>query len=167
MVMLFSNRKSKLKNEIIEILTAHGADIISDNFVLTVGGCFTVINFFKVPEIKIKKGIAVIVDDTKKFEPLKLSKNVMGISYENNKNAIRIFEKNGNYTVTCGNNAKNTLTISSINNKSYILSLQRELIDINGNKIYSQDYKCYFENKYSNEAILITTAILSLLGLKP
>ncbi len=165
MVLLFSSRKSKLKQEICEILTARGADYFCDNCCFATGGCFCIYNFFKAPEIKLKRGIALIIDNAEKFKNLSLPLGTLGVCFENDKSALRILQKSGCYTVTCGNNSKNTLTLSSIMEKDYIISLQRELTDINGSKLCAQDFKISVEKSYSNEAVLLATAVLCLLGL--
>ena len=167
MVIIFSNRKNKLLNEITEILTVCGADFISDKTVNSADGHFTVFVTFKAIEIKIKKGIALILDDTEKYNEQILPFGVLGICESTNIKAIEIFERNKTQVITCGNNHKNTFTLSSINENDWVITLQRVIEDINGKTLYPADYKINIEKKYSCDAVLISLAILLLNGIEP
>ena len=166
MVILFSNRKSKLEKEITEILTAWGADFISDKSVTVTGGYFTVAICYKKTDLNIKKGIVLILDDTEKFIDLILPQTLCGICEDTNINAIKVFSKNKIPVVTCGINQKNTLTFSSIDKKEFAITLQREITDINGNGIMPADFILSFEKSYSPQAVLLSCAVLCLLGIE-
>lgn len=167
MVILFSNRNNKTEKELIEILTACGADFISDKRISATGGFFTVVSAYKRCDIKIKKGIAVILDDTEKFKKQSLPKNFIGICEDINFSALEIFENNNTNVITHGNNHKNTLTISSFNEKSLVITLQRTIINIYGEKIYPTDYKIILKKNYSKEAVMCAVAILLLNRIEP
>ena len=141
MVILFSNRKNKLEKEIIEILSAFGGDFISDKVVTSKGGFFTVTACYKKTELNITKGVALILDDTEKYENQVFPKEMIGICEDRNQMALKIFKKNGLPVITCGSNPKNTLTLSSIDFNNYIITLQREVSGINGKTICPADYK--------------------------
>lgn len=164
MVLLFSNRKNKLEKEIIEILTACGADFISDKAVTFAGGFFTITICYKKIELNANKGIAMILDDTKRFEKQNLPKSIIGICEDNNTNALKLFKRNGLPVITCGNNPKNTLTLSSIDGNNFVITLQREITDINGNKVYPADYKFNLNKPYSAQAVMLSCGILCLIG---
>ncbi len=167
MVLLFSNRNSKLEKEIIEILTAYGANLISDKEVYSVGGFFNVTPRYKHTKINIKKGIVVILDDTEKYSNQIFPQEIIGICEDTNSNALKIFKNNGVPVVVCGNNPKNTLTISSIDNKDFLITLQREIIDVNGKILYPADFKMCFNKLYSPQAVMICCGILNIIGIKP
>lgn len=164
MVLLFSNRKSKLEKEIIDILTAFGADFITDKSVSATGGFFTVAVCYKKTEINIKKGIALMLDDTKRFEEQVFPDGIIGICEDSNFSAIDLFKSNSLPVLTCGISHKNTVTFSSISEKEFILTLQREILDINGNRILPCDVKLNFEKTYSLGAVLLSFSVLCLLG---
>ena len=130
MVLLFSNRKSKLEKEIRDILTAFGADFITDKSVSATGGFFTVAVCYKKTEINIKKGIALMLDDTKRFEGQIFPDGIIGICEDSNTSALSLFKSNHLPALTCGISHKNTVTFSSIGEKEFILTLQREIFDI-------------------------------------
>lgn len=167
MVVLFSNRKSKAEKEIVDILTACGADFISDKTVCAKGGYFTLTVFYKPTDLKIEKGIVLILDNTEKFLPQSLPDGTIGICEDCNSNALKIFEKNNIPVISCGNSSKNTITISSINDRNIIVTLQREITDKFGNIIYPGDYKIALSKDYSPFAVLSSAAILLLNGITP
>lgn len=167
MVIIFSNRKNKLLKEITEILTVCGADFITDKTVYSADGYFTVATFFKQIKINIKKGIALILDDTDKYNNQILPLGITGICESWNSKAIEIFERNKIAAITCGNNHKNTLTISSINGKNWIVTLQRAIEDLKGKIIYPTDFKIKVEKNYSSDAVLLSTAVLLNVGIEP
>lgn len=166
-VIIFSNRKNKLLDEIIEILTVCGADFLCDKSVNYADGYFTVAIFYKPINIKIKKGIVLILDDIQKFENQILPDNLIGICDNTNYKSIKIFEKNKISVVTCGNNNKNTITISSINQNNLVITLQRILETVNGKLLQPADYKITVKKQYSSTAILISTAILLINDIEP
>ncbi len=164
MVILFSNRKNKLEKEIIEILTACGADFISDKTVAIRGGSFTAAALYKPTTLNIKKGVALILDDSDRFLKQILPSGISGVCEDNNNAALRIFERNGVPVITCGANCKNTITVSSINGGRFIVTLQRQILDIKGNLILPQDFNLNFQKTYSPEAIMLSCAALCLEG---
>lgn len=166
MVLLFSNRKNKLEKEIIEILTACGAEFISDKFITASGGYFTVAVCYKKTLININKGVALMLDDTHRFLKQEFPIGITGICEDSNETALKLFKANGLPVITCGNNAKNTLTISSVENNNYLVTLQREIIDIKGNVICPADYKICLEKGYSPEAVMLSCGVLCLIGAK-
>lgn len=164
MVIIFSNRKSKLEKEIVEILIACGADVISDKSVVSAGGFFTLAICYKKTEITSKKAIAIFVDDSTKFINQVLPDEVIGICEDKNINALENFKRNKVAVVTCGNNPKNTITLSSIEDGNYILTLQRQITNLKGNILYPADYKITLEKQYSPEAVMLSGAVLCLIN---
>lgn len=164
MVILFSNRKSKLEKEILEILIACGADFVSDKSVVSAGGFFTATVCYKKTQIDAKKAIILIIDDSEKFKNQKLPLDVIGICEDVNFNALQVFKYNKVPVITCGNNHKNTITLSSIENNQYILTLQRQITDLKGNRILPTDYKITLDKKYSPEAVMLSGAVLCLVN---
>ena len=167
MVLLFSNRKSKLEKEIKDILTAFGADFISDKSVSANGGFFTVAICYKKTEINIKKGSALIIDDTNRFKDQEFPKEIIGICEDSNTSAIDIFRLNNVPVLTCGISNKNTVTFSSIGKKEFVITLQREIIGLNGKRIFPCDVKLEFSKEYSPEAVLLSVSVICLLGVEP
>jgi len=167
MVILFTNRNNKTEKEIIEILTACGADFFSERSVTSSGGFFTFCSLYKPAKLDIKKGTVLILDDTEKFNNLDLENGITGICEDSNITALNVFEKNSVPVITVGNNPKNTITLSSCRADSIIITLQRSIKTVYGNEIYPGDYKVNLTKSFSSNAILLAFAILVRKGILP
>lgn len=167
MVILFSGRKSKTEKEIIEILTKHGGNYISDKFVSENEGKFTIISVYKKTEIKLKKGIAIFIDETDRFKKQTFPIGIIGICEDNNLSALQLFKQSNNAVISCGISAKNTVTLSSFNSETLLASLQRSLIDNCGNPIDPCELKIKLTKNYSSFSIMASIAVLLLNGITP
>jgi len=167
MVLLFSKRKSKTEEEITEILTEYGADYISDRKVYSKNKKFTVISEYKKSDIKIDAGIAIILDEGNRFKEQLLNKGIIGICENSNKSALGIFERNKIPIISCGNNSKNTITFSSLNDNGILISLQRTLINLKGEEILPCELNIKLNHKYQPFSVMASTAVLLLNGIEP
>lgn len=166
-VILFAPRKSRIEKEIIEILTQHGANYISDKFVSENDGNFTIISVYKKTELKLKKGIAVFIDESERFENQSFPIGIIGICEDENQRALKIFKENNIAVISCGINAKNTVTLSSINSTSLLASLQRTLTDNCGNQIDPSEFKIKLNKNFSSFSVMASIAVLLLNGIIP
>lgn len=167
MVILFSGRKNKTENEIIEILTKSGASYISDRRILAGNEKIIIISEYKKTELKINKGIAVFIDDTDRFIGQKFPDGIIGICEDCNSKALEIFYENKIPVITCGMNAKNTIAISSISSNTLLASLQRRITDIGGNVIEPEEFKVKLSKKYLPYSVMASITILILCGIIP
>lgn len=167
MVILFSERKSSAQKDIIEILTSVGADYISDKEVNASNGLFTIVSEYKKTNLKLKNGIAVICDNTDRFNGQKLPKGIIGVCEDTNTNALELFKSNGTPVISCGMGNKNTITLSSLGNKALLISLQRIITDISGDDIEPIDIKISVKKSYSTFSIMASAAVLLLKGIIP
>ncbi len=167
MVILFSNRKCKIEKEIIKILTENGGSYISDKTVISGKGLFTVISEYKKSELEIDKLIAVMLDDTERFENQTFPEGTIGICEDKNIKALSVFEKNNIPVICCGMNSKNTITLSSVGSDTLFATLQRTLTDKNGKEIEPEEFKIKLNNNYNPLSVMVSTAVLLLCGIKP
>lgn len=167
MVLLFGTRQNKYEKEIIEILKKHGANHISDKVISEGQGDFTIISIYKKAEITLDKGIAVFLNETAKFSKQKLPIGIIGICEEKNSRALENFSLNNITVLTCGIGSKNTVTISSISNNTLLATIQRTIIDTNGNLLNPCEIKIHLTKEYLPYSIMVAVAILLLLGITP
>lgn len=167
MVILFSGRKSTAEKDIIDILSGYGASYISDKAVISGNGDFTIVSEYKKSEIRIKKGIAVFIDDTDRFDDQIFPDNMIGICEERNITALKAFKKSGIPVISCGMNSKNTVTLSSMNSNTLLATLQRSLTDRSGNNIYPTEFKIRLKKSRTPFAIMASVAVLLLNGITP
>lgn len=167
MVIIFSERKSNVADEITEILTLAGADFISDNTVCASKGLFTVVREYKKTEITINKGVAVFCDDTERFKEQVLPSGIIGICEDTNKNALKLFFKNRTPVISCGLGNKNTVTLSSLTDNSLLVTLQRNIKSMYGLSIEPADFKITLWKKYSPFSVMAGATILLINGIIP
>jgi hypothetical protein len=167
MILLFCKRKSKTEKEIIEILKSYGGAHISDREIVENNNTFTIISFYKVSDLNIRNGIAVFCDDTEKFLPQTLPQNIIGICEDSNKTALTVFQKSGIPVISCGMNAKNTITLSSLGSNQLFASLQRCVTDSSGLNIEPAEFKIKLNSKYQPFSVMASVAILLLNSIKP
>ena len=65
-------------------------------------------------------------------------------------------------TLTCGMSPKDTLTLSSISDSSAVVSVQREIKDLNHQTIEPCEIKINYENRFSDYELLSACAVLLL-----
>ncbi len=167
MVILFSKRNSKKEKEIIEILTKYGGDYISDKKVYESKGKFTIISEYKKTDVRINKGIVIFVDDIKKLSGQIFPKGIIGICENGNTNALEIFERSKNPVISCGMNAKNTITLSSLNEENILLSLQRTLVLIDGTEAEPCELNIRLTQNYEPFSLMTCAAVLMMYGILP
>ncbi len=167
MVILFSGRKSAAENEIIEILSQYGANYISDKMVSAGMGRFTIISEYKKTDIKLKSGIAVFIDDTDRFNSQVFPDGIIGVCEDSNLKALELFRQSHIPVISCGMNAKNTVTLSSCGSDSLLVSLQRTLTDCSGCEIDPAEFKIKLTKNYSSFAVMASAAVLLLNGVAP
>ena len=167
MVIIFSERKNKTEKEIIEILTKHGGDYISDKKVYTKGGKFTVISEYKKTELDIENGIVIITDESKRFLNQQFGGEIIGICESQNKSALCIFEKNKIPIISCGNNPKNTITFSSLSDGKILLSLQRTISGLKFKETAPCELNIKLTKNYNSFSIMASAAVLLLEGIIP
>jgi len=67
--------------------------------------------------------------------------------------------------VTCGLSCKNTVTVSSLIENKLIVSIQREIVSLYGNKISEQEFSIDFKEIDQIEAILAAISVLLLIDI--
>lgn len=167
MVILFSGRKSRVEGQIIEILCRYGATYISDKAVNENCGSFTIISEYKKTDIRLKNGIAVFIDDTERFNGQTFPLGTVGICEDTNIKALQLFKESNIPVISCGMNAKNTITLSSLNSTSLLASLQRTVTDCLGNEVDPAEFRIKLNKPYTPFAIMASAAVLLLNGITP
>ena len=167
MVLIFSDRKSAEEKEIISILKGFDITYISDKFIKSGKKGLTILNIHKIVELNIDKGIAVMIGDTSRFSSQKFPKGIIGICDCYNKNSLEIFAKHPMEVITCGMGRKNTVTFSSINQDTALLTFQRNITDFSGRTIEPAEYRLKLKTKYNNFSVMASFTILLLNGIKP
>lgn len=98
------------------------------------------------------------------FHKFKISEQTVSIVEEGNERALRILKGSPALTLTCGMSPKDTLTLSSISENNAVVSLQREIQDLNGNIIEPCEIKITYKEAFSKFELLTICGILLLSG---
>ena len=167
MITIFSKPRCKESKEIAEILKKHGASVITESAVFSGIGDFSV--FFRSKPIKISgdKNIILIADNSDYLTKIKLPKKTIGICESKAQKSLKAFEKSKIQTITCGLNLKSTVTLSSINENSMLVCLQRSLISLYGKTIEPADFKIILTQNYQPFSVMSACILLLLLEIKP
>jgi len=146
MVVLLSGKENNVENELLKLLC--------DKQVIAIKG---------EADVSINNGIIIITDKSKCFNKLKLNNDIIGICSDENSEALSFFKKNGLPIITCGTGNKNTVTVSSIKEKSLMLSLQRSIRDLKGRIIEPLEIRveCNGEDCFS---VMAATAVSLICG---
>ncbi len=167
MVILFSDRKDKIADEIIEILVYYGATLISDNCIVLNNDNFTLIRQYKKCKIDVIKGIAVFCNNSSRFKGLSLPHSLIGISEDKTPHSLSLIKENNLRLISCGTGNKNTVTLSSISENTYYVTLQRTLYSLNFERIEPQEIKISLNKNYTPFSVLAAVTVLLLEGIKP
>lgn len=167
MVILLSGRRNRIEKEIIEILTNAGATYISDRAIFSGKNNITIVSEYQKTDIKVNKGVAIIIDDSGRFVGQLFSKEIIGICEDCNKQALSVFSKSPVAVITCGMGAKNTVTVSHKSEHSILISLQRTITDIYGATLEPAEFLIQLKNNYSEFSLMASIAVLLLYGIIP
>lgn len=167
MITVFSRPRCKESKEIAEILKKHGASVITESAVFSGIGDFSVLFLSKPIKIFGNKNIILIADNFEYLSKTKIPIGTIGICECGAKKPLKTFEKNKLQTITCGLNLKSTVTLSSINENSMLVCLQRSLVSLFGQTIEPADFKIELSNNYRPFSVMAACIILLLLEIKP
>lgn len=167
MVIMFCESKSKIAKEIAEILTSYGADHITDSKVEQNTGRFILISKTKPCKLGLNNAAIIFCTKSDKFKNQMLPKGVIGICDEDDRTALKILSQSNIPVITCGMNQKNTVTLSSLNENIWHISLQRNIQGINAVKIIPSEFKIKLKKQYNPFSILAAVTALLINGIKP
>ncbi|MBQ7725735.1 MAG: hypothetical protein IJT66_01180 [Clostridia bacterium] len=167
MVILFSGKTCVEANEITEILSCHGAVLCPESRVVKEKPGFFAVRCHRPCEIRLSGGTAVVLDRTDRFASQRLPAGMTGICEEENRAALSLFRENSVPVVTCGMNAKSTVTLSSVGEKMFLVALQRGLTDRFGRMIEPGEFRISFQKEYRPFSVMAALTVLLLNGLPP
>lgn len=160
MVFVLSNKENKTEKEIAEMLKQLGVSVVTESGIFEKTSDFTAFFLHNVTKIVAEQGVVIATDNLKKFKNQCFSKGFIGVCSENNKNALKFFKKNKLSVITCGTGTKNTLSVSSIEDSSMLLCLQRSIANIKGNIIEPCEIKVTFKNHQNLFSLLAVVSAL-------
>lgn len=157
----------QIKNIILSLLTkSFGVNLICDNVISSIQGKDTLnlIETSSINEIHVKNAILILKNNAKinSIKFIDKSTNVIINSYDT-KNLSKL-SKPLNHVYTCGFSSKDFVTFSSRNAESAVVSLQREIIKLNGEICEPLDIMCKNTQGISDYHLLAATVCMLLIN---
>lgn len=117
-----------------------------------------------IPHMHGISGVLVFDGGFKSGGSFELSQSLVPVLDSDNKKALSRLKDAGRVAITCGTGSRDTLSIASISETRATVSLQRELVDIYGNRVEPRDIIVTFENRMEVYPLLAVCATLLLCG---
>ena len=162
MVILFCDKNSVIEKEIIEILKRHGFNAITDQGICILNKNPIILSAYKKTRLNLERGIAVFCDNTNIFRGQFLPKNIVGICEQENHTALQILKDNKSQSIVCGVSPLSSVTISSIKEGVYLITLQRTVSNCYGKDIEPSEFKITLSEKYNPFSVMASLLILLL-----
>ena len=119
----------------------------------------------KLPQIEINNGIILFKNSFDSPEQIKIPSGFLCILEMKNIHAAEMLNSTGTAAITCGTNSKDTLSIAGLNETSAALSLQRNIITVDGSILEPHDFTVKLLSKLSPSRILAVCAVLLISGI--
>lgn len=133
--------------------------IIIDKDKYTFFGTDYILSFNHIPNnFQNEKGIIILLDYNGKS--YNLPEKFIGICQSDNISALEFFMKNKNPVITFGMQKIDTVTIGSLKDNEFQISLQREIKSVFGKKIEPKDYTVKANYSPMNTLLIETLKIL-------
>lgn len=120
-----------------------------------------------VPHVQGGSGVLVFDDGFKSGGSFELSAGLVPVLGSDNKKAAARLKDSGRVAITCGSSSRDTLSIASISDTRATVSLQRELIDLNGSVVEPRDLIVTFPKRMEVYPLLAVCGTLLLCGAEP
>ncbi|WP_416201135.1 MAG: hypothetical protein ACFWUD_02355 [Thermocaproicibacter melissae] len=127
-------------------------------------GHFCLLESVEVPKITLPRGILVLKDKLSATACAEVPDNFVCVIGSGNKQAAQMLCRSKAAVVTCGTGMTDTLSLAGIDSSSACVSLQRNLITLQGNLIEPLDFSVNLSQQRTPQQILFVSAVLLLAG---
>jgi hypothetical protein len=117
-----------------------------------------------VPKIGMKRGILLLKDKLCETMPVQVPDGFVGVIGSRNAQAARMMCGSGASVVTCGTGPKDTLSLAGLDTSAACVSLQRNLVTLDGELLEPHDFSITLLQRRSPEQVLAVSAVLLLSG---
>ena len=126
---------------------------------------FLIIDQSDVPYVQTGRGVVVFRQGLSFFQNgFNIPENYFAVVDPENEEAVKMLRKSCMQTVTCGLSQKDTVTFSSIEQDSAVVSLQRGILRLDGKSIEPVEVPVRFGGSHAQYAVLSAVAVLLLSG---
>ena len=119
----------------------------------------------KLSNIELSDAIIVFDENCMPSQELRINGNCICLAASDNHNLLKILSGSHAKVITCGMSPKDTFTYSSKGEASIAVSLQRELLTLQGQSVEPLELVLSCPGEANSYALLFYVAILILLGI--
>lgn len=168
-IMLCGRQDRSLPREISRVLSVCGGVCLdTDEEISLKSDCrFLLVQKDRPPRWRTNAGICVLPPDTGVFSHWQVPTGFVAVAPSDAPAALRMLERQGTPTVTCGMSAADTVTLSSIHESRAVVCLQRTLSTLSGGKVEPGDFPVGLAAPVSPYGLMAAMAILLLAGEDP
>lgn len=124
---------------------------------------YAVINTDNLTHADIKSGIVLFCyPNIESLSNIQLSNSLTCITSEDDIKSLEFLRYNKNPALTCGMSLKSTITLSSFTDETAVVSLQREILNLNGFKVVPRDLTISLSKKTDSNIVMMIAAIFFL-----
>ena len=165
-VILYGKSDGKIAAEISAMLSTYGIMRIDEKGITSNISAprFLIIECSRAEKINLSHGIIVFIGKAEKNNKLHIKGNLRGIVFSTDMDALRIFKNTDVPVITCGMAEEDTLSLSSIQNASANICINRKIKSLKGNIIEPQEQKINIETPITDYSLLAASAILFCSG---
>jgi hypothetical protein len=127
-------------------------------------GHFFLCESVEVPKINMPRGILVLKDKLSAFPSAEVPDDFVCVIGSGNQQAVKMLCRSKAAVVTCGTGMTDTLSLAGIDASCASVSLQRNLITLQGNVIEPLDISVNLRQERTPQQILFVSAVLLIAG---
>ena len=133
-------------------------------FDLGSGAEYSLFEYEKIPEIRLKDGILLLKNSLFPQEPVSFPSDFYCVLEAKNIRAAALLKAFGATAVTCGTSPRETLSVAGLEEGTAALSLQRSLTTLGGRVLEPHDFTVKFSEPRSPHQLLMVCAALLIAG---
>lgn len=168
-IIIYGDKRDlQIKNTLIPLLSKDfGINIVDGRVIKSTQGYRTIniIETANANEINVKNAILILKNNAKISSIKLVEKSTNIIVNSNNAKVLARLAKSLNHVYTCGFSSKDYMTFSSREQDSAVVSLQRDIVKLNGEICEPLDIRCKTRGEMNDYTILASSLCLILLNL--
>lgn len=127
---------------------------------------FLILDNTNIQQLHADSGVVIFRKELNNNLIPDIPENFIAVMESENEKAVQLVKKYALQTVTCGLSQRDTLTFSSISPEKSVISLQREICDIEGRQVLPQEISVNSQSEIEDFPFLAVGAVLLLSGFK-
>lgn len=114
------------------------------------------------PRLNVERGVFVFKDKVSCPAPIALPAGFTAVAHSASASSLDLLRHTGCPAVVCGMSARDTVTLSGLQKPSAAVSVQRQIVDLQGGVIEAQEIPVHLSSPLEGYALLAACAVLLL-----